>query len=170
VGGTGWSVGACFVDYDLDGHIDLIVSRYLDWDFDQNIYCGDRREGYRAYCHPDRFKPTSHLVYHNNGDGTFTDVSKACGIGAVPSKGLGIAINDFDRDGWPDVFINALAMQRYALFQNRKGKAFDYVSGESGISRITQTHSGRGAKFIDYDNDGWKDLFVVLPAALLSPV
>ena len=217
VGGSGWSVGACFVDYDRDGHLDLIVSRYLDWDFDQNIYCGERRAGYRAYCHPDRFKPTTHLVYHNNGDGTFTDVSKACGIGAVPSKGLGIAINDFDRDGWPDiaiandsfpeqlfrnnrngtftevavemalafdedgktfagmgidfadydndgwpdVFINALAMQRYALFQNRKGHAFDYVSGEAGISRITRSHSGWGAKFIDYDNDGWKDLFVV---------
>lgn len=216
-GGTGWSVRACFVDYHRDGHLDLIVSRYLDWDFNKNIYCGEQRAGYRAYCHPDRFEPSSHLVFHNNGDGTFTDVSQASGIGAVPAKGLGIAINDFDRDGWPDiaiandsfpeqlfrnnrdvtftevalelglafdedgktfagmgidfadygndgwpdVFVNALATQRYALFQNRTGRSFDYVSGDAGVSRITANHSGWGMKFMDYDNDGWKDLFVV---------
>jgi hypothetical protein len=216
VEGSGWSVGACFVDYDRDGHLDLIVVRYLAWDFASNIYCGDRQKGYRAYCHPDEFKPITHLVYHNNGDGTFTDVSKSSGFGASPGKGLGIAINDFDRDGWPDivvandsfpeqlfrnnrngtftevgaemalafdedgktfagmgidvadydndgwpdVFINALASQRYALFRNQKGLSFDYVSGSTGISRLTSGHSGWGAKFIDFDNDGWKDLFV----------
>lgn len=217
VGGSGWPVSACFVDYDRDGHLDLIVTRYLDWDFTKNIYCGDRKPGYRAYCHPDQFQPATPLVFHNNGDGTFTDVSKKCGLGLVPSKGLGIAVNDFDRDGWPDlviandsfpeqlfrnnrdgtfseiatnlglaydedgktfagmgvdfadydndgwpdVFINALANQRYALFQNQKGRGFEYVSGRTGISRITANHSGWGAKFVDYDNDGWKDLFVV---------
>jgi hypothetical protein len=216
VGGSGWSVSACFVDYDRDGKLDLVVTRYLDWDFSRNIYCGEKRPGYRAYCHPDEYQPATHLVFHNNGDGTFTDVSKKCGIGSVPAKGLGIAINDFDRDGWPDiavandsfpeqlfrnnrdgtftevaaefgmafdedgrtfagmgidfadysndgwpgVFIDALTTQRYALFQNRKGRAFDYVSGLAGISRITASHSGWGAKFVDYDNDGWKDLFV----------
>jgi hypothetical protein len=216
VGGSGWSVSACFVDYDRDGWLDLIVTRYLDWDFSKNIYCGEKLAGYRAYCHPNEFKPTTHLVFHNNGDGTFSDVSKTCGLGAVPSKGLGIAINDFDRDGWPDiviandsfpeqlfrnnrdgtftevgadlgmafdddgrtfagmgvdfadynndgwpdVFINALASQRYALFENKKGRTFDYVSGIVGVSRATASHSGWGATFIDYDNDGWKDLFV----------
>jgi enediyne biosynthesis protein E4 len=216
VAGSGWSVGACFVDYDRDGHLDLIVVRYLEWDFAGNIYCGERRSGYRAYCHPDQFKPATHLVYHNNGDGTFTDVSKKCGLGAARGKGLGIAINDFDRDGWPDivvandsfpqqlfrnnrdgtftevatelslaydedgktfagmgidfddydndgwpdVFINSLASQRYALFGNQKGMNFDYLSGATGISRITTAHSGWGAKFFDYDNDGWKDLLV----------
>jgi enediyne biosynthesis protein E4 len=217
VGGSGWCMGACFVDYDRDGHLDLIVTRYLDWDFSQNIYCGERRPGYRSYCHPNEFKPVTHLVYHNNGNGTFTDVSKQCGLGAVPSKGLGIAINDFDQDGWPDVavandsfpeqlfrnnrdgtftevatewglsydedgktfagmgidfadydndgwpdvFIDALTSQRYALFRNQKARTFNYVSGQTGIANITANHSGWGAKFIDYDNDGWKDLFVV---------
>ena len=214
---SGWSTGACFVDYDRDGHLDLIVTRYLDWDFNQNIFCGERRPGYRAYCHPDQFRPTSHLVFHNNGNGTFTDVSRKSGIGSIASKGLGIAINDFDQDGWPDivvandsfpeqlyrnnrdgtftniaieagmaydedgktfagmgvdfadynndgwpdVFIDALAHQRYALFQNHEGRSLDYVSGPSGIAGITSFHSGWGAKFIDYDNDGWKDLMVV---------
>jgi len=216
VGGSGWSVSACFVDYDRDGRLDLIVTRYLDWDFSRNVYCGEKRPGYRAYCHPNEYQPVTHLVFHNNGDGTFTDVSKKCGLGAVPAKGLGIAIDDFDRDGWPDivvandsfpeqlfrnnrdgtftevaaefgmafdedgktfagmgidfadynndgwpgVFVDALASQRYALFQNRQGRSFDYVSGPAGISRITVSHSGWGAKFVDYDNDGWKDLFV----------
>jgi enediyne biosynthesis protein E4 len=216
VAGAGWSAGAAFADYDRDGRLDLIVARYLEWDFSSNIWCGEHKPGYRAYCHPDQFKPINHLVYHNNGDGTFTDVSKKCGIGSVPGKGLGIAINDFDRDGWPDiliandsfpqqlfrnnhdgtftesaltlglaydddgktfagmgndfadydndgwpdVFINALANQRYALFRNEKGRSFDYVAGSSGVARITMLHSGWGARFVDYDNDGWKDLFV----------
>ncbi len=217
VAGSGWSVGAAFVDYDRDGHLDLVVSRYLDWDFTKNKYCGQPDKGYRSYCHPNEFEPSTHLVFHNNGNGTFSDVSKKCGIGAVPAKGLGLAINDFDRDGWPDiavandsfpeqlfrnnrdgtftevatqlglafdedgktfagmgidfadydnngwpdVFINALATQRYALFRNQEGRGFEYVSGSAGISRITASHSGWGAKFIDYDNDSWKDLVVV---------
>jgi hypothetical protein len=217
VAGAGWSVSAGFVDYDRDGHLDLIVTRYLNWDFSKNIYCGQRKPGYRSYCHPNEYQPVTHLVYHNNGDGTFTDVSKKSGLGAVPSKGLGLAINDFDRDGWPDivvandsfpeqlfrnnrdgtftdvavelgmaydedgktfagmgldfadynndgwpdVFIDALATQRYALFQSQKGKAFNYVSGQSGVGAATLNHSGWGAKLFDYDNDGFRDLLVV---------
>jgi len=217
VAGSGWSVSACFVDYDNDGRLDLIVTRYLDWDFDRNIFCGDRRPGYRSYCHPNEFKPVTHLVYHNRGDGTFADVSKTCGLGSSPAKGLGIAVNDFDRDGWPDiviandsfpeqlfrnnrdgtftevaneiglaydedgktyagmgvdfadynndgwpdVFINALYSQGYALYRNQQGKTFDYVSRQAGIGSASTHHSGWGAKFVDYDNDGWKDLFVV---------
>ena len=216
VGGSGWSVAACFVDFDRNGHLDLIVTRYLDWDFSSNIFCGDRRPGYRSYCHPNEFKPVTHLVYRNNADGTFTDVSRVSGIGDAPGKGLGIAINDFDRDGWPDVvvandsfpqqlfrnnrngtftevaadlglaydedgrtfagmgvdfadcdndgwpdiFINALYSQGYALFHNKSGRAFDYISRQSGVASATSHHSGWGAGFIDYDNDGWKDLFV----------
>jgi hypothetical protein len=216
VAGGGWSTGACFVDYDRDGHLDLVVARYMEWDFADNHYCGERRPGYRSYCHPDRFQPVHHLVYHNNGDGTFTDISRKCGIAESPGKGLGVAINDFDgdgwpdilvandswpqqlfrnnrdgtftesalasalafdedgktfagmgvdfadydNDGWPDVFVDALAHQRYALFHNDKGRGFEYVSGSSGVSGITTLHSGWGARFIDYDNDGWKDLVV----------
>jgi enediyne biosynthesis protein E4 len=215
VAGGGWSSSACFVDYDRDGWLDLIVTRYMDWDFSKNIWCGPREAGYRGYCHPASFKTITHLVYHNNGDGTFTDVSKDCGVAAAPGYGLGIAFNDYDRDGWPDiliandnipeqlfhnlgngkfeevalklglaydedgrtfsgmgadfadydndgwpdVFIGALANEKYALFRNVKGK-FDYTSGLSGVAAITAAHSGWGLKFIDYDNDGWKDLFV----------
>jgi enediyne biosynthesis protein E4 len=215
VAGSGWCTGACFVDYDRDGLLDLIVTRYLEWDFASNVYCGLHRPGYRDYCHPDQFKPISHLVYHNNGDGTFRDVSKQSGIGSSLGKGLGIAINDFDQDGWPDVFVandsfpeqlfrnnhngtftevgltsgvaydqngkvfagmgadfadydndgwpdifvNALANQKYALFRNNKG-LFEDVTDRSGVGGITMLHSGWGTKLIDYDNDGWLDLFV----------
>jgi len=216
VAASGWSSGAAFVDYDRDGKLDLVVARYLAWSFANNPWCGDHRPGYRSYCHPNQFKPVSHLLYHNNGDGTFTDVSRQSRIAAAPGKGLGVAIGDFDRDGWPDIFVandsfpqqlfrnnhdgtfsemaltlgigynddgetfagmgtgfadydndgwpdifvNSLANQRYALFHNDKGRAFSYVSQTSGIAGITLLHSGWGAGFVDFDNDGWKDLFV----------
>ena len=215
VAGGGWSASACFVDYDRDGFLDLIVSRYLEWDFSENIYCGERKPGYRAYCNPDIFPPVAHLIYHNNGDGTFTEVSRKCGLASSPGRGLGIAFNDFDRDGWPDIFIandkfpqqlfqnngdgtfkevglptgvsydgngrvfsgmgldfqdydndgwpdvfvNALAEEGYALFRNGQG-LFEYASGPSRVAAISMLHSGWGTKFMDYDNDGWKDLFV----------
>lgn len=215
VAGSGWSASACWVDYDRDGRLDLIVARYLEWDFATNVWCGLHKPGYRSYCHPDQFKPIAHLAFHNNGDGTFTDVSRASGIGLSPGKGLGVAINDFDLDGWPDiliandsfpqqlfrnnrdgtfteiglkvglaydedgktfagmgldfddydndglpdVFIDALGNQKYALFRNAKG-SFEYVTSTMGVAGITLQHSGWGTKFFDYDNDGWKDLFV----------
>lgn len=215
VAAGGWSASACWVDYDRDGRLDLIVSRYLQWDIHHNPWCGDRAVGYHGYCHPEVFKPVTHVVYHNNGDGTFTDVSGKAGFGKLPGNGLGIAFNDFDRDGWPDilvandalpqqlfrnnhdgtftevglgaglaydedaqvfsgmgvdfqdydndgwpdVFIGDLANQKYALYHNRKG-SFEYVTGSTGVGGITQLHSGWGLKFVDFDNDGWKDLFV----------
>ena len=215
VGGSGWCTGACFVDYDRDGRLDLIVTRYLEWDFSSNVFCGEHKPGYRAYCHPDQFNAISYLVFHNNGDGTFTDVSKKCGLAGSPGKALGVAINDFDADGWPDVFVandsvaeqlfhnnhdgtfsevallaglaydqngrafagmgadfgdyqnngwpavfvNALANQQYKLFRNDKGK-FEDVTDAIGLGALTISHSGWGAKWIDFDNDGWLDLFV----------
>ena len=92
VSGGGWSAGAMFVDYDHDGHLDLIVSRYLIWDFDNNRWCGEKKPGYRAYCHPDHFDPVIHIVYHNNGDGTFGEVTKASGVGASPRQRPGSCV------------------------------------------------------------------------------
>jgi enediyne biosynthesis protein E4 len=214
-GGSGWSTGAMFVDYDRDGLLDLFVSRYLTWSFAQDIFCGQAKPGYRAYCHPDQFPPVTHLLFHNEGKGRFRDVSEESRIAASPGKGLGVAFNDYDRDGWPDlfvandstsqqlfhnlkngtfeevatttgiaydedgnvfagmgtdfadidnngwpsIFVNALAKQKYALFRNSSGR-FDYASGRVGLAAATVSHSGWGAKLIDIDNDGWKDLFV----------
>ncbi len=215
VSASGWSAGAMFIDYDRDGLLDLFVSRYLTWDFSKDIFCGQAKPGFRAYCHPDQFQPITHILFHNDGHGRFHDVSRESGIANSPGKGLGVAMNDYDRDGWPDIvvandsfpqqlfhnlrdgkfeekglsagiaydedgktfagmgvdfadydndgwpdiFINALARQRYAVFHNRAG-TFDYVSGPLGMAATSINHSGWGAKFVDYDNDGRKDLFI----------
>jgi hypothetical protein len=214
VGGGGWSTSAAWVDLDRDGFLDLVVLRYLEWDFD-DIWCGEHKEGSRAYCHPDLFNPIAPLVYHNNGNGTFTEIARNIGV-SKPGKSLGIAIADYDRDGridlfiandsmveflyhqkangtfedvglmsevavdvdgrtfagmgvdfadynndgWPDIVVTDLANQRYALYQNNGDGSFTYSSASSGISHMTLTHSGWGVRFLDYDNDGWKDLLI----------
>ena len=215
VAGAGWATSAAWVDYDNDGRLDLVVARYMEWDF-EDIYCGLREAGFRSYCHPDLFKPVSVLLYHNDGEGKFTEVAHKAGIDK-PAKGLGVAIadydhdgwtdiviandsipeylfhnkgngtfeeiglpsgvaldgsgatfagmgvefEDYDNDGWVDVFITDLANQRYALYRNLGDGTFDYVSNSTGISAATLLHSGWGVRFLDYDNDGWKDLFIV---------
>jgi len=214
VGGSGWSTSAAWVDLDSDGLLDLVVLRYVQWDFD-DIWCGEHKEGFRSYCHPDIFQPVAPLVYHNDGNGRFTEVSQKIGL-SKPGKGLGIAIADYDRDGhmdlfvandsmleflyhnkgdgtfeevgllsqvavdsdgrtyagmgvdfadynndgWPDLIITDLANQRYALYQNNGDSSFTYASFSSGMARATMLHSGWGVCFLDYDNDGWKDLLV----------
>jgi hypothetical protein len=215
VAGSGWMTSAAWVDYDNDGLLDLVVARYMQWDFD-DIYCGHREEGFRSYCHPDLFKPASVLLYHNDGNGKFTEVAAKAGIGK-PGKGLGLAIADYDHDGWmdillsndsipeylfhnkgngtfeevglpsgialdgsgasfagmgvdfedynndgwPDAIITNLANQKYALYANAGDGSFDYTTPTTGLGAITLLHSGWGVRFLDYDNDGWKDLFIV---------
>jgi enediyne biosynthesis protein E4 len=214
VTGSGWSTSAAWVDLDSDGYLDLVVLRYLDWDF-ADVWCGEHREGYRAYCHPENFKAVSPLVYHNNGDGTFTEVAAKLGL-SKPSKGLGVAFEDYDKDGhldlffandsmleflyhnkgdgtfeevgltaavaadadgrtyagmgvdfadyrntgWPALVVTDLANQRYSLYENNRDGSFNYVSQETGIGKMTLLHSGWGVRFVDYDNDGWKDLMI----------
>jgi hypothetical protein len=214
VAGSGWATSAAWVDYDNDGRLDLIVARYMVWDFD-DIFCGHREEGFRSYCHPDLFKPASVLLYHNDGNGKFSEVSAKAGIDK-PGKGLGLAIADYDHDGWmdillandsipeylfhnkgngtfeeialpsgvaldgggatfagmgvdfedynndgwPDVIITDLANQKYALYANAGDGTFDYTTLTAGLGAITLLHSGWGVRFFDYDNDGWKDLFI----------
>ena len=163
VGGGGWSASAAFLDYDRDGHLDLFVTRYVVWDFQLSPFCGDRRPGYRGYCHPRHFKPISHLLYRNNGDDTFTETALLLGLAydddGKTFAGMGTDFGDYDNDGWPDIFVNALAAQRYALFRN-DDDSFEYASGPTEVARITLLHSGWGTKFVDFDNDGWKDLMV----------
>jgi hypothetical protein len=102
-------------------------------------------------------------LFRNLGGGRFEEVGLTAGVGydddGQTYAGMGIDFADYDNDGWPDLFINALSLQRYALYPNRKG-AFEHVSKATGVGRITRLHSGWGAHFLDYDNDGWKDVFV----------
>lgn len=156
--GSGWSTSAAWVDLDGDGYLDLVVLRYLEWDFD-DIWCGEHKEGYRAYCHPDFFKPISPLVYHNNKDGTFTEVSQK--IGLKPGKGLGIGIADYDHDGHIDLFVANDSMVEF-LYHNKGDGTFEEVGlpAEVAVDVDGRTYAGMGVDFADYNNDGWPDLVV----------
>src|SRR6266568_2484289 len=231
--GVGYGMGVAAADYDNDGYgdifvtgyggnrlyhnnglLDLVVDRYVTWDW-EDVWCGEHREGYRGYCHPDVFKPITMLVYHNDGNGHFTEVAHKLGLDK-PAKALGIAAADYDRDGrmdlfvandsmpeflfhqkpdgtfeevglesgagvnaegqtyagmgvdstdydndaWPDVIVTNLANQRYALYQNNRDGTFNYASLSSGIGSMSILHSGWSLRFLDYDNDGWKDLLI----------
>ena len=211
VAAGGWSVSAGFLDYDNDGHLDLFVGRYLDWDFSKHVYCG---ESVHTYCPPGKHAPITNVLYRNNGDGTFTDVSQKSGIAKVPGKAMGLAFNDYDGDGFtdifvsndgmghflyhnegngtfteqgltsgaaynengiavsgmgvafadynndglPDILVTDLARELYELYRNIGSRSFVSSSRMSNLARISALQSGWGVQFIDYDNDGWKDI------------
>ena len=213
VGAGGWSASAGFFDYDNDGRLDLFVTRYLDWDIGRNILCGTP---FHAYCRPDKFGGVTNVLFHNEGGGKFRDVSESSGIASVKGKALGVAFNDYDGDGFadifvandgmeqslfhnkgdgtfeeraldagvaysddgktyagmgvafadydndglPDIVVTNLALEKYALYRNEGGGQFRYASLTTGLAALTAHSSGWGAGLFDFDNDGWKDLFV----------
>jgi hypothetical protein len=121
-----WAVSAGWFDYDNDGRLDLFVSNYCKWEVNKDPFCGPS-PNVRAYCHPKNYAPLPNTLYHNNGDGTFTDVSAPTGIGQIRGKGMGVAFADYDHDGFMDVFVandNAPNM----LFHNLGGKKFEEVA------------------------------------------
>ena len=159
VGGSGWSTSAAWVDLDGDGYLDLVVLRYLEWDF-ADVWCGEHREGYRAYCHPENFKAVPPLVYHNNGDGTFTEVAAKLGL-AKPAKGLGVAFEDYDKDGHLDLFFANDSMLEY-LYHNKGDGTFEEVGLTAAVAADAdgRTYAGMGVDFADYRNTGWPSLLV----------
>jgi hypothetical protein len=159
VAGSGWSTSATWVDLDNDGLVDLVVDRYVTWDWD-DVYCGEHREGYRSYCHPDVFPPITMLVYHNDGNGHFSEVSHKLGLDK-PAKALGLAIADYDRDGRIDIYVANDSMPEF-LFHQKPDRTFEEVGLEAGVAVTAegQTYAGMGVDFADYDNDGWPDLLV----------
>jgi enediyne biosynthesis protein E4 len=216
VGAGGWSASAGFFDYDNDGKLDLFVTRYIDWTFRTNRYCGEKPPGLRAYCHPDNYDGVTNILYHNNGDGTFTDLSAKAGIANPAGKGLGVSFadydndgftdifiandsvqsflyhnngngtftevglltgvgynedgktfagmgadfSDFDNDGFPDIVATDLSNERYKLFRNNGDGTFREITNSSGLGAASLTFSGWSTRLFDFDNDGWKDLFV----------
>ncbi len=216
VGGGEWSASAGFLDVDNDGRLDLFVTRYVEWSFRTNRYCGEHKPGHRAYCHPDNYGGLANILYRNNGDGTFSDVSRSAGIADAVGKGLGVAfadvdhdgftdvyvandsvqsflfrnqgnttfaeigllsgvgfnedgktfagmgvdVADYDNDGHPDVFVTDLSNERYRLFRHNGDATFRDVTNSSGVGGATLPFSGWSTRFVDYDNDGWKDIFV----------
>ena len=167
VAGGGWSVSAGFFDYDNDGRLDLFVTRYMDWDADHNKICGG---DWHTYCPPNAFPATTCLLYHNRGDGTFEDVTERSGLAAKKGRALGVAFADYDGDGFTDIFVANDGMQQY-LFHNNGNGAFAECGLESGVAFTADGKgmSGMGAVFQDYDNDGKPDVLVtVLPREIYS--
>jgi hypothetical protein len=158
VAAGGWSVSAAFLDYDNDGRLDLFVSRYLDWDIARNILCGTP---FHTYCRPTKYGGTTNLLFHNEGNGRFRDVSAAAGIAKAVGKGMGVAVNDYDADGFPDIFVSNDGMEQY-LFHNERNGAFTEKALDAGVaySDDARTYAGMGAAFADYDNDGRPDILV----------
>lgn len=154
-----WSVAAAWIDYDNDGHLDLLVSNYCDWDPGSDPVCGGLNGAARAYCHPDMYKAQPMVLYHNNGNGTFTDVSKEAGIAKVFGKGMGISIADFDGDGRLDAFI-ANDNARNLLLRNLGKRGFEEIGVEAGVAFNGDGRqiSGMGADFRDFDGDGLPDI------------
>jgi hypothetical protein len=161
VKGGGWSSSAGFFDFDRDGKLDLYVVRYLDYNLNENPYCGFRKDGYRMYCDPRNFDGMPDLLYRNNGDGTFTDVSKKAGIANPAGKGLGVAFGDFDNDGWPDIYVANDTVRNFLYRNNGNGTFTDLAySAGVGYDPNGNPRAGMGTEFADFDGDGWLDLFV----------
>jgi len=156
-----WSVAAAWVDYDNDGHLDLIVSNYCDWTPGEDPICGGLNDLDRSYCHPDKYRAEPVLLYHNNGDGTFADVTAQAGLSKVLGKGMGIAVADYDGDGLPDIFI-ANDNDRNLLMHNLGGGKLKEVGMEAGIAYNGDGRqiSGMGADFRDFDGDGLPDILM----------
>jgi hypothetical protein len=153
------SISAAWIDYDNDGRLDLFVTNYLDWSPETSKVCG--LPGKRLSCPPSLYPAEPNILYHNNGDGTFTDVSKSTGIADQIGKGMGVAVADYDADGWMDIFV-ANDNQRNFLFKNRRGKGFDEVGVEAGVAYTEDgiPVSSMGVDFRDYRNDGRPGIFI----------
>ena len=213
----GWSSSSVWLNYDNDGRLDLFVCQFVDFSKDKNKDCRVGEDAKRGYCIPHIYRPTASWLFHNNGDGTFTDVSRSSGIaghagkawGVVatdinndgrmdlfvandtvanflfvnrgngkfdeigepagvaysadgrPRSGMGVDSADFDQDGWMDLFVANVDREMYSLYRNNRDESFDDQAGGTGIAAATRLLSGWGLKFLDFDNDGELDLFLV---------
>jgi hypothetical protein len=160
-GPTEWSTSAGFFDFDRDGDLDLYVVNYLDYRLNDNPYCGTRKEGYRMYCNPTIFDGMADRLFRNNGDGTFTDVSRQAGIANPAGKGLGVTFCDFDRDGYVDIYV-ANDLVRNFLYRNNGDGTFRDVAYAAGVGFDIngKPQAGMGTDCADYNGDELPDIFV----------
>src|ERR1700722_995287 len=156
-----WGTAAGWFDYDHDGKLDLLVANYVQYDEDHAVACGENKPGYRAYCHPDSFHGTSMRLYHNNGDGTFSDMTAKAGLVNTDGKSLGVVLADLNGDGWPDIFIANDTQRNFLYLNNGDGTFRDasYKSG-AGFSEEGRAEAGMSADAADVMNNGLLYLFV----------
>lgn len=162
----GWTTSAVWFDYDNDGKLDLFVCSFVDYSGVKKLECGNNQIGRNYYCVPRVFKPTPSFLYHNNGDGTFTEVSKGTAIEQALGKGLGVVATDINNDGRMDLFVANDTVQNF-LFMNRGSGPngrwnWDEIALQAGVgfSDAGRPRSGMGLDAADINGDGWQDLFV----------
>jgi hypothetical protein len=156
-----WSSSAGWFDYDKDGWLDLLVTNYIDWSPKNNIWCGEHKPGYRSYCNPNNYRGQKTMLYHNNHDGTFTDVSQKSGVGGPESKGMSIVLADLNNDSWPDIAVANDTWPNF-LFENNHDGTFSDVSLISGLaaSEDGRYEAGMGIDAADVDGDGNLDIYI----------
>jgi enediyne biosynthesis protein E4 len=161
VAAPGWGTSAVWFDYDNDGRLDLFVCRFVDFNRGNNRFCGNPETGERYYCIPTIYDPMPSWLFHNNGDGTFTDVSRESGIAALPGKAWGVVATDIDNDGRMDLFVANDTTANFLLMNRGHGR-FEDAALIAGVAydEMGEARSGMGVDSADYDQDGWMDLFV----------
>ena len=162
VAAPGWAASAVWFDYDNDGRLDLFICRSVDFNKSNNKFCGNfAGTGERYYCIPNVYNPMPSWLFHNNGDGTFTDVSEASGIASVKGNAWGVVATDINNDGLMDLFV-ANDMVPNFLFANRGHGKFEEIGlqARSGLQRRRPGAVGNGRGLRRYDQDGWMDIFL----------
>jgi len=161
VAAPGWCSSAVWFDYDNDGRLDLFVCHFVDFDKAKSKDCHAGEDAKRGYCIPHLYKPMPSWLFHNNGDGTFTDVSKPSGIGNYPGKAWGVVATDINNDGRVDLFVANDTVANF-LFANRGNGRFEEIGTQAGVAYSAEgrPRSGMGLDSADFNQDGWMDLFV----------
>ncbi|HZR64738.1 MAG TPA: CRTAC1 family protein [Terriglobales bacterium] len=156
----GWATSAVWFDYDNDGRLDLFVCHFVDYSKEKLKFCGDKLTGERTYCIPTIYDPMPCWLFHNNGDGTFTDVSRESGIAQSLAKAWGVVAADINNDGFMDLYVTNDTVPNF-LFANRGKGKFEEVGMLAGVAvnAFGKPRSGMGVDAADYDQDGWIDLF-----------
>jgi enediyne biosynthesis protein E4 len=159
VGAGLWSTSCAFADIDNDGDVDLYVARYVDFSPDNKKVC-TLFQDVRSYCHPNVYRSVPHILYRNNGDGTFTDITKESGVDKA-GNGLGVVFGDYDDDGWIDIYVANDATPNF-LFHNKGKGVFEEVGFWTGtaLGFDGKVLSGMGADMGDINGDGLLDIFV----------
>ncbi len=162
----GWTTSAVWFDYDNDGRLDLFLCSFVDYGGQHKFECGDNKLGKHYYCIPRVFKGTASFLYHNNGDGTFTDVTKGTDIAKSIGKGLGVVATDINNDGRMDLFVANDTVQNFLYINRGPGPNGTWkweesaMQAEVAFSDNGQPRSGMGVDAADLNDDGWQDLFV----------
>jgi len=161
VGGTGlWSSSCAFGDIDNDGDVDLFVTNYVDFTVNNNKYCAAAGD-IRVYCHPNVYNSLPNILYRNNGDGTFTDITKEAGVYRTDGNGLGVVFGDYDNDGWVDIYVANDSVPNF-LFHNKGKGSFEEVGFWAGVALGVEGRplAGMGTDIADMDGDGLLDIIV----------